>query len=334
MGKMNRRAEFNEYQEIIIMAMSLLCSCGQSGVLRLGTGNTGGNYYSYGTLLHELDENGIEVKKTAGSQANLRLMNEGFIDMAIVQSDVLSEAVNGVGDFENEPVSGVRAVAGLYDEAFQIVVRSKSDINSIADLKGKKISVGDEGSGVAKNAEYLLLSAGVAFSSVEPVYMSYSDSAAALESGDIDAFFAIIGTPATVVSELAESTDIRIIAPDSRTIEYMLNIYKGYSEITIPAGTYHGQDEDIPTIGVKAVLVADSDTDRQQIKDITALLFGKSSSIKYSVAVPEPDTEFAVSDIPCSFHQGAADHYASVGITVSTDPENDGNSFIFGAQDN
>lgn len=288
-----------------VMAMSLLCSCGQSGVLRLGTGNTGGNYYSYGTLLHELDENGIEVKKTAGSQANLRLMNEGFIDMAIVQSDVLSEAVNGVGDFENEPVSGVRAVAGLYDEAFQIVVRSKSDINSIADLKGKKISVGDEGSGVAKNAEYLLLSAGVAFSSVEPVYMSYSDSAAALESGDIDAFFAIIGTPATVVSELAESTDIRIIAPDSRTIEYMLNIYKGYSEITIPAGTYHGQDEDIPTIGVKAVLVADSDTDRQQIKDITAMLFDKSSSIKYSVAVPEPDTEFAVSDIPCSFHQGA-----------------------------
>ena len=229
-----------------VMAMSLLCSCGQSGVLRLGTGNTGGNYYSYGTLLHELDENGIEVKKTAGSQANLRLMNEGFIDMAIVQSDVLSEAVNGVGDFENEPVSGVRAVAGLYDEAFQIVVRSKSDINSIADLKGKKISVGDEGSGVAKNAEYLLLSAGVAFSSVEPVYMSYSDSAAALESGDIDAFFAIIGTPATVVSELAESTDIRIIAPDSRTIEYMLNIYKGYSEITIPAGTYHGQDEGYP----------------------------------------------------------------------------------------
>ena len=127
-----------------VMAVSLLCSCGQSGTLKLGTGNTGGNYYSYGTMLHELDENGIEVKKTAGSQANLRLMNEGFIDMAIVQSDVLSEAVNGVGDFENEPVSGVRAVAGLYDEAFQIIVRSESDINSIADLKGKKISVGDE----------------------------------------------------------------------------------------------------------------------------------------------------------------------------------------------
>ena len=68
-----------------VMAVSLLCSCGQSGALKLGTGNTGGNYYSYGTMLHELDENGIEVKKTAGSQANLRLMNEGFIDMAIVQ---------------------------------------------------------------------------------------------------------------------------------------------------------------------------------------------------------------------------------------------------------
>lgn len=316
-----------------VMAVSLLCSCGSSDVLKLGTGNTGGNYYAYGTMLSELDENSIEVKRTAGSQANMRLMNEGFIDMAIVQSDVLSEAVNGVGDFENEPITGVRAVAGLYDETFQIIVRSNSDIQSIADLKGKKISVGDEGSGVAKNAEYLLQSAGVAFSSVESVYMPYSESAAALESGDIDAFFAIVGAPATVISELAESTDIRFIVPDSRTVEYMLNIYKGYSEITIPAGTYHGQDTDITTVGVKAVLVADSDVESQKIKDITATLFEKSSNIKYSVSVPEPNADFAVSDIPCSFHQGAADYYAGIGITVNTDTENNGNSFIFGAQD-
>lgn len=318
----------------LFIAAVMLCSCGKTvDTLRLGTGNTGGIYYTYGSMIGELYGSGMSVKSTAGSQANMRLMKEGFVDLAIVQSDVLSEAVNGTGDFQDEPVECVRAVAGLYTEAFQIVVHADSDINSISDLQGKRVSVGDEGSGVAKNAEYLLRSAGLKSTDIVPAYMTYSESAAALESNDIDAFFVILGTPSTVITELAESTDVRIISIDERTISYMTNLYQGYYETTIPSGTYKGQDTDISTIGVKAVLTANSDIDPMQIEAITAMLFEKGSSIRYTVPVSEPDVDFAVSDIPCSFHSGAAEYYKSIGVTVNSDNENGSGGYVFGAQD-
>lgn len=301
------------------VSMTLLCSCGEAPVLRLGTGNTGGIYYAYGSTLRELDESGIEVKKTAGSQANMRLMNEGFLDLAIVQSDVLADAAGGSGEFVSTPVSGVRAVAGLYYEAFHLIVRSDSGIESIADLKGRTLSVGEEGSGVSKNAEYLFTSAGLPFSSVETVNLSYTESAQALESGSIDAFLAVLGTPSAVVSELFESGSVRILPLDERTVSAMTSIYDGYYAMSIPAGTYRGQTEDIPTIGVKAVLTADSRVSGSDIRTLTELLFKNGGSIRYSVSMPEPDIDFAVTDIPCAFHEGAAEYYQSVGITVSTD---------------
>lgn len=318
----------------IILLSASLCSCGNGDTLRMGTGNVGGHYYNYGNVLREYAGDVLDVKRTAGSQANMRLLNEGFVDVAIVQSDVLSEAVNGTGDFSGEPVSDVRAVAGLYSEAFQLVVRSDSDIYELADLKGKKMSVGEEGSGVAKNAEYLFRSAGVDISDTETVYMSYAESAAALEKGDIDAFFLIVGAPAAVVSELAESTDVRFVAPDSTAIKYMTSLYKGYSQVTVPAGTYRGQNEDLVTVGVKAVLAADASASREDIRELTAAIFENSDKIKYSVTVSEPDPQFAVTDIPCSFHEGAAEYYQSIGISVNTDPAAESASFVFGAQDN
>lgn len=257
----------------VVMSLTMLCSCGEPPGLRLGTGNPGGIYYAYGTVLRELDDCGIDVKKTEGSRANMRLMNEGFLDLAIVQSDVLAEAVSGTGDFEGTPVTGVRAVAGLYYEAFQIITRSDSGITELADLKGCKMSVGEEGSGVAKNAEYLLLSAGIPSSSVETVNMSYAESAQALENGEIDAFFVILGAPSTVVSELAESTDISIMQLDERTAAAMTGIYLGYYSMTIPAGTYRGQDEEVNTVGVKAVLTAEARVSSESVRAVTAALF-------------------------------------------------------------
>lgn len=311
----------------VSFAAFALCSCGEMSELRLGTGNPGGIYYAYGSMLRELDESGINVKKTEGSMANMRLLGEGFLDLAIVQSDVLAEAAAGTGDFSGEPVDSVRAVAGLYYEAFQVIVRGDSDIAKITDLKGKTMSVGEEGSGVSKNADYLLQSAGIPAASVERVNMSYAESAAALEQGDIDAFFVILGAPSTVVSELADSTDIRILQPDERTISAMTNIYSGYYGMTIPAGTYRGQDEDITTVGVKAVLTADSRVDTEKIRAVTSLLFDNISSIKYTVPVSEPDMDFAVADIPCGFHDGAAEYYADNGITVATGMIADGIDF-------
>lgn len=106
---------------LLVFAFS---SCAKSDELRLGSGNTGGLYYTYANMLRELDGGGIDVKQTAGSQANMRLLSEGFVDLAIVQSDVLSEAVNGTGDFAGEPVAG--------EEPLQVFMTKHSSLSSEA----------------------------------------------------------------------------------------------------------------------------------------------------------------------------------------------------------
>ena len=109
----------------VVMSMTMLCSCGEPPGLRLGTGNPGGIYYAYGTVLRELDDCGIDVKKTEGSRANMRLMKEGFLDLAIVQSDVLAEAVSGrfrrhPGDWREGGRGAVlRSVPDNYPERFR-----------------------------------------------------------------------------------------------------------------------------------------------------------------------------------------------------------------------
>ena len=260
----------------------------------------------------------VIVKNTAGSQANLRLLNDGFIDMAIVQSDMLSEAVNGTDDFKGSPVSDVRAVAALYMEDFQIVVRADSDIESIADLAEKRISLGEDGSGVAKNAEYILNSAGISMNMVNTCCMNYQQSAEALKDGEIDAFFAVLGAPADVISQLAEDISIRLLPMDERTAAYMTNLYEGYFSTEIKAGTYSGINEDVPTIGVKAVLVADASADAQTVKKLTAAIFENSGDIEKQ-GLAAPNSDFATSGLPCDFHKGAAEYYKSINISVNAD---------------
>ena len=123
-----------------IYCYSCFCSCCKRSEIKLGSGNDGGIYYKFADTLSDIDESITNIR-TAGSQANMRLLKDGFINMGIVQSDVLSEAVNGTGDFNGNKINNVRAVAALYMESFQIIVPADSDIQTPADLKGKKVSV-------------------------------------------------------------------------------------------------------------------------------------------------------------------------------------------------
>ena len=131
---------------IFLLFLSLFfVGCGKNNedVIRMGTGGTGGNYYNYGVNLSEALSNetdyGMEISK-------------GYLDMALVQSDILADAVNGKGNFSNNPLTGFHVVTGLYTESCQVIVRGDSKINSIEDLAGKKVSVGEEESGAQKNA--------------------------------------------------------------------------------------------------------------------------------------------------------------------------------------
>ena len=313
---------------LLLLPIIALCfGCGgeksANNAIRLGTGGVGGMYYSYGTELAKLlqtDGKGyvLDVKTTAGSAANLRLLREKFLDLAIVQSDTLSNAINGLGVFAAAGEGyGYAAVAGLYTEACQIVVAKNSDIMTVSDLVGKRVSVGERESGVLNNAEQILMAHGLTFEMIEPHYLSFKDSAEALAAGKIDAFFITAGAPTGAVVDLAATNEIRLlsIAPDIQN--NMMKLYKGYTRCTIPAGSYPGQTEDVSTIGVKAVLVASTDLKDDEIAYLTEFIVKNADKLPHNMNDKAFSTAYAVQDIPASFHAGAAKFYESQGVKVN-----------------
>ena len=299
---------------LLLPIIALLVGCGggeksAGNAVRFGTGGTGGMYYAYGSELAKLIQaenkgHALDVKTTAGSAANLRLLREKFLDLAIVQSDTLSNAINGRGVFAAAgPGVGYAAVAGLYTEACQIIVAKNSGIMEVSDLVGKRVSVGERESGVLQNAEQILMSHGLTFEMLEPSYLSFSDSAAALAKGQIDAFFITAGAPTAAIADLATKKEI-------------LKLYKGYTRCTIPANTYAGQTEDVSTIGVKAVLVASTDLKDDEVAYLTEFVFKNSDKLPHNMS-DKLTNEYAVQDIPSSFHAGAAKFYEAQGVKVN-----------------
>lgn len=305
---------------VTVAILTMFCSCCKRSEIKLGSGNEGGIYYKFADTLSDIDENITNIR-TAGSQANMRLLKDGFINMGIVQSDVLSEAVNGTGDFNGNKINNACAVAALYMESFQIIVPADSDIQTPADLKGKKVSVGEEDSGVAKNAEYILNSVSLDYNMIDVRNMNYQKSAEALKNGSIDAFFVVLGAPCDIITQLSEEMDIRILPLDDRTISYMTNLYDGYYETVIKAGTYKGIDEDVKTVGVKAVLVASQKMDSDTVADITKMLFEENDQIKKRISFANNDTKFATDNIPCAFHKGAVEYYNSIGTAITEEDQ-------------
>jgi len=306
-----------------VFMMFILSSCSDKITLSFGTGNIGGNYYSYGNaysqLLNADDENiMVNVRTTAGSAANLRLIQQGFLDIAVAQSDTLLEAYSGQGNFSDIPCIGVRAVAGLYTEECQIIVSEDSDIKTVSDLYGKRVSVGEKESGVTKNAEQILQASGLTFDMIKPEYLSFSDSADALEKGSIDAFFCTAGAPTTAVSELSKDYDIRLISLDENTVNKIIDTYPGYTKCVIPSSVYQGQSEDVVTVGVKAVLVAGSKVTSDTAYKLVNTLFDHKSELRYATCADELDIDFAVEGIAVPFHEGAAKWYESNGKSVDS----------------
>lgn len=315
---------------LLVLLILMICGCGggneqksAQNAIRFGTGGTGGMYYAYGTELAKLiqsegDKHVLDVKNTAGSAANLRLLREQFLDLAIVQSDTLSNAVNGRGIFSAQgPGVGYAAVAGLYTEACQIIVAEDSNINEITDLVGKRISVGERESGVLQNAEQILMSHGLTFEMMEINYMSFTDAASALEKGNIDAFFITAGAPTASVADLANKKDIKVLSIAPEVQNNMMKLYKGYTRCIIPANTYAGQTEDVQTIGVKAVLVANTDLNADEVAFLTEFVLKNAKNLPHNSSNDILDVKYAVEDIPASFHAGAAKFYDSQGVKVN-----------------
>ena len=310
---------------LLCFSLIFLSSCGrQSNNIRFGAADIGGMYYAFassfsGAISKDTSDYKFEVKNTAGSAANLRLLSDKYIDLGIAQADLIKDAYDGTGYFKDNICNGYKAVAALYTEACQIVVKANSGIKSIDDLQGRKVSIGAKESGTEINANQILEFSGLNSKLVNMVNLDYTDAAKQLAEGKIDAFFCTAGLQTTVISELTKECSIRILSIDDKCIKKLLTAYPCYSKYEIPANTYAGQSENVTTIGVKSVLLASDSLSENAVKQFTKTFFKHNKDLQYAPSLEViTDENTAVQGIDIPFHSGAAAYYKEKGITATT----------------
>ena len=293
-----------------------------SGVeLKFVTGGDQGTYYGFGSVLAQSVTSSTGTKVTAvvsnGSQDNIEQMDMNTAQMGFVQSDVMSYAYNGERLFEGMPVTGFSTVAALYMEQVQIVTLDP-EIKSVADLAGKRVSIGSSGSGVYYNALDVLGAYGLTEADITPTFQSFGDSVDALQDGKIDAAFVVAGAPTVAVTTLATTQDVYLVGLDAEHIAILQESSPYYSENVIAADVY-GTDADCTTVAIAAVVIARDDVSEDDVYNFVSTVFENTDTIAAAHDKGnELDLEFAASITNIPYHPGAARYFAEKGIEVPT----------------
>ena len=255
------------------------CGGGDSGekFINIATGGTAGTYYPIGNAIADIikkDVKGVDAnaQSTGASVANINMLSEGRVEMAIVQNDIAYYALNGTELFEKK-VENLRGIASLYPETCQFVTLDGSGINSISDLKGKRVAVGAQGSGVEGNVRQILKVYGMTYDDISPQFLSFAEASTALRDGTVDVACLTAGYPTASVQDIASQKQIRLIPLDSDKVDALIAEYPFYTRTTIPANTYQGFSAEVPTVSVMAILVTNDKMDAQVGYDVTKAIF-------------------------------------------------------------
>jgi len=309
---------------VLVLAMCLvMAACGNAAgsKMTMGTGGTQGTYYGYGGVLGQYIKNsaGIDVTvvSTDGSKANIQGIDAGNYQLGTVQSDVMAYAWQGISSFESEgKIQSFRTVAGLYKEAVQLITMDP-EIKSVADLKGRAVSIGAPGSGVYFNAMDVLTAAGLTEADIKPQYQSFGDSTDALKDGKIDAAFIVAGPPTPAITELCTTNDAYLVPIDGDIAAKLMADCPFYTEYTIPAGTYAGQTEDVKTVNIMATLIVSADASEEDVYKLTAAIFDNIDAIAAENAKgAELNINDATSISTVPYHAGAAKFFEEKGVQV------------------
>jgi hypothetical protein len=254
---------------------------------------------------------------TGASVENMGLIMRGDADLALVLADTAYQAYTGTGDFEGRQIENTRALASVYPNAVQLVTLTESDIHSIADLAGKRVSVGAPGSGTELNARALLEANGVSYSDFTPQRLNFNETADAIRDGDIDAGFWSVGPPTSSILNLAATRDIRLIGLSDEEIANAQEVEAVFAPYELAAGMYDGMDEAVQTIGIPNVLVVNADMDEELAYQLTQLLFENTDElIAVHPAANDTTVEFTMNSTPVPLHPGALRYFEEVGAEI------------------
>ncbi len=290
--------------------------------LSIATGGTGGVYYPIGGGLAEMIGRHIDgfsavAEVTGASVENMGLIHREDSDLAIALADTVYQAFTGTGAFEGRQVADVRAIASIYPNAVQLVALQGSGINSLADLKGKRVSVGAPGSGTELNARALLESNGINYTDFTVQRLNFNETADALRDGDIDAGFWSVGPPTSSILSLATTRDITLISFTEEEIQNAIGVEPVFAQFILPANTYEGVTEDTITVGIPNVLAVNASMPDELAYQITQMLFEKVDELRaIHPAANDTTVEFTMNSTPIPLHPGALRYFEEINAEI------------------
>ena len=263
------------------------------------------------------DEFTVRAQSSAGSTENLRKVNTGRADFGVVYSGHVFLGRNG--RLKNDPnkYENVLAVSYLYGAPAQLIVRADSGIKSVTDLVGKKVGVGNAGSGAFANCELFFTHMGV-WDKIERNAMGYNDAAAAFGNNQLDAFWLFTAFPSGAVIMAAQTNDIELVDLEKDAIQSgFFEAYPYFSRLAVPAGTYRGVDHDTPSFQDSALWVANADVPEDVVYKLLSMIYtdeGLAHMRSQKKTFKEMSTENGTKGIVTPMHPGAVKFWTEKGV--------------------
>jgi TRAP transporter TAXI family solute receptor len=323
----------------IALAFGLAASAAgaqEMSFFRIGTGGTAGTYYPIGGLLanaisnppgsRPCDQGGscgvpgliASALSANGSVANINAIAGGSLESGFSQSDVATWAYTGTGIWEGKPaVDKLRAIANLYPESIHLITSAESGISSVADLKGKRVSMDEPGSGTLVDAKIILDGYGLSEADIQPEFLKPDQAADRMRDGAMDAFFFVGGYPAGAISELASQHAVKLIPISCDEAPKICEEFKFFAPDVIPGGTYEGNADDVQTLSVGAQWVTSADQPEELIYQITKALWNDNSRKQLDAGHAKGKAitkETALNGVGIPLHPGAEKFYKEAGL--------------------
>jgi TRAP transporter TAXI family solute receptor len=303
-----------------LVAMAVLAGAvgvAQAQQVRLMTGPQGGSWYPLGGAIANIaDKAGIKVQVLPGAGiANVKAIQAGKADLGFANSISTVDGVAGRAPFD-EKATNVCNVATLYPQFFQVVANADSGITSLGDLKGKPIAVQPKGNTAEFISQQVLEVYGLKYDDMSRVsYVSYTDAVSLMKDNNAQLFTLGTTVPASSIMDLASARDIRIVGIPDDKFQAMRALNPGYTKLTIPAGSYPKQTEDVQTIGYATHVIARCDLPEDVVYQVVKGMVGNKADLTaIAKAMGETTPKMMAEDIGVPLHKGALKFYKEAGV--------------------
>lgn len=306
---------------LIFSSFALVANAQSLDFFRIGTGGKSGTYYPIGKLVAQainMPPKLIAVPQTSnGSVSNVKDVDAGLLEAGFAQSDVVYWAYTGSGTFKGSaPVTSLRVIANLYPESIHLVARLGAHIKSVHDLKGKRVSLDQSGSGTLEDARIILKAYGLSEQDLDVEYIKPDKAAQLMEAGELDAFFIVAGYPTTTVLGLTSHGVGQLVPIDGAEAKGLLRQYGFFAQHEIPANIYIN-NAPVQTLSVGAQWIVNAKLDEKIAYEITKKVWSSAARKLLDDGHPkgrEIVLNRALDGIGIPLHPGAARYYKELGV--------------------